>query len=487
MVWHDRSGSQSRSVGSEEDVRSPIVFDQVRRTIDRYHLLERDDRLVVGVSGGIDSMVLLHLLNTYRREFNLSLIVAHVNHGLRPEESKEEANLVQKESERLGLHFEYGQFDVRRFQRVGRLSAQDAGRRIRFQFFKNLLLKYQAHKIALGHNADDQVETVLLRLIRGSGLQGLRGMLPIREGRVIRPLLEIWKEEIESFAREKGIPFLLDSSNLKEDYLRNRVRLSLIPLIEKEYQPTFKKIVMKTSAILREENDYLDRGAEESYRKIIHQENEILSFRFSEFQALQKAIQWRMIQKIWRRMNREEMITEEGEGLDVDSIYRQLHQSSPSFLFELPRGIYLEKQYDMVSLKKGRMKPLPPFEAELVLPGRTFIDEIGREMVAEETVRDEKFIVFKESPNTAFLDYEKLQFPLKVRNFRPGDRFQPLGVKGIQKLKKFFIDHKIPRFERPKIPLLISGEKIVWIIGYRIDERVKVTEKTQRVLRIDFL
>jgi tRNA(Ile)-lysidine synthase len=487
MVWHDRSGSQSRSVGSEEDVRSPIVFDQVRRTIDRYHLLERDDRLIVGVSGGIDSMVLLHLLNTYRREFNLSLIVAHVNHGLRPEESKEEANLVQKESERLGLHFEYGQFDVKRFQRVGRLSAQDAGRRIRFQFFKNLLLKYQAHKIALGHNADDQVETVLLRLIRGSGLQGLRGMLPIREGRVIRPLLEIWKEEIESFAREKGIPFLLDSSNLKGDYLRNRVRLSLIPLIEKEYQPTFKKIVMKTSAILREENDYLDRGAEESYRKIIHQENEILSFRFSEFQALQKAIQWRMIQKIWRRMNREEMITEEGEGLDVDSIYRQLHQSSPSFLFELPRGIYLEKQYDMVSLKKGRMKPLPPFEAELVLPGRTFIDEIGREMVAEETVRDEKFIVFKESPNTAFLDYEKLQFPLKVRNFRPGDRFQPLGVKGIQKLKKFFIDHKIPRFERPKIPLLISGEKIVWIIGYRIDERVKVTEKTQRVLRIEFL
>ena len=487
MVWHDRSGSQSRSVGSEEDVRSPIVFDQVRRTIDRYHLLERDDRLIVGVSGGIDSMVLLHLLHTYRREFNLSLIVAHVNHGLRPEESKEEANLVQKESERLGLHFEYGQFDVKRFQRVGGLSAQDAGRRIRFQFFKNLLLKYQAHKIVLGHNADDQVETVLLRLIRGSGLQGLRGMLPIREGRVIRPLLEIWKEEIESFAREKGIPFLLDSSNLKGDYLRNRVRLSLIPLIEKEYQPTFKKIVMKTSAILREENDYLDRAAEESYRKIMHQENEILSFRFSEFQALQKAIQWRMIQKIWRRMNREEMITEEGEGLDVDSIYRQLHQSSPSFLFELPRGIYLEKQYDMVSLKKGRMKPLPPFEAELVLPGRTFIDEIGREMVAEETVRDEKFIVFKESPNTAFLDYEKLQFPLKVRNFRPGDRFQPLGVKGIQKLKKFFIDHKISRFERPKIPLLISGEKIVWIIGYRIDERVKVTEKTQRVLRIEFL
>jgi tRNA(Ile)-lysidine synthase len=468
-------------------VRSCMLFDRVKRTIDRYHLLDRSDCLIVGVSGGVDSMVLLHLLNTYRKEFDLSLIIAHVNHGLRPEASEKEARLVQKESERFGLHFEYGQFDVKRFQRAEGISVEDAGRRIRFHFFKSLLLKYQAQKIALGHNADDQVETVLLRLMRGSGLQGLKGMLPIREGRVIRPLLEVRREEIESFAREKEIPFLLDSSNLKEDYLRNRVRLGLIPLIEKEYQPAFKEIVIRTSAVLRDENDYLDRGAEESYQKIILQENEMLSFKFSEFQALHKAVQWRVIQKIWGRMNKEESIAEEGEGLDVNSIYRQLHQSSPSFILELPRGIYLEKRYDMVSLKKGRVKLPPPFEAAFVLPGRTFIDEIGREMLAEETIRDEKFRLLKESANTALLDYEKLQFPLKVRSFRPGDRFQPLGMKGFQKLKKFFIDHKIPRFERPKIPLLISGEKIVWIVGYRIDERVKVTEKTQRVLRVELL
>jgi tRNA(Ile)-lysidine synthase len=468
-------------------VKSCMLFDRVRRIIDRYHLLERGDRLVVGVSGGVDSMVLLHLLNAYRKEFDLSLIVAHVNHGLRLEESKEEANLVQKESERLGLHFEYGQFDVKKSQRAGGLSLQNAGRRIRFRFFKSILLKYQAHKIALGHNADDQVETVLLRLIRGSGLQGLKGMLPIREGRVIRPLLEVWKEEIESFASAKGIPFLLDSSNLKEDYLRNRFRLSLIPLIEKEYQPTFKEIIIKTSAILREENDYLNRGAEEACQKIIHQENEIVSFKFSEFQALHKALQWRVIQKIWERMNKEEGITEEAEGLDVDSIYRQLHQASPSFLLGLPHGVYLEKQYDMVSVKKGRVKPPPAFEAALVMPGRTFINEIGKEIAAAEIARDEKLKDFKESPNTALLDYEKLQFPLKVRNLRPGDRFQPLGVTGKQKLKKFFIDHKIPRFERPKIPLLISGEKIVWIVGYRIDEQVKISEKTKRILRVELL
>src|SRR4030066_1846869 len=195
-----------------------MLFDQVKRTIDRYNLLKKGDRLILGVSSGVDSMVLLHLLNAYREAFDLSLIVAHVNHGFRPEESEKEAKLVEKESARLGFTFEYGQFNVKEFQKLGGLSPQDAARRIRFHFFYDLLHKHHAQKIALGHNADDQVETVLLRLIRGSGLQGLKGILPIRGGKVIRPLLEVWREEIESYALEKRIPFFIDSSNLKKDY-----------------------------------------------------------------------------------------------------------------------------------------------------------------------------------------------------------------------------------------------------------------------------
>src|SRR4030043_1097572 len=201
-----------------------MLLDQVKRTIDRYHLLEKGDRLIVGVSAGVDSMVLLHLLNAYREAFDLSLIVAHVNHRVRPESSEKEAERVQKESARFGLPFEYGQFNVKEFQKLGGLSPQDAARRIRFHFFYHLLQKHHGQKIALGHHADDQVETVLLRLIRGSGLQGLKGRLPMREGRVIRPLLEVWRREIESFAEEKKVPYLLDSSNLKKNNVRNRLR-----------------------------------------------------------------------------------------------------------------------------------------------------------------------------------------------------------------------------------------------------------------------
>jgi tRNA(Ile)-lysidine synthase len=431
-------------------------------------------------------MVLLHLLNAYRQELNLFLIAAYVNHGLRPGESEREAELVRNESSRLGLPFEYGQFDVREFQKSGGLSPQDAARRIRFHFFRNLLKKNQAQKIALGHNADDQVETVLLRLIRGTGLRGLKGMLPIREGGVIRPLLEVWRRDIESFALEKKIPFALDSSNLKEDYLRNRLRLSLIPLIEKEYQPSFKQVVLKASRILREENDYVEKASAEIYEKIVREEMGGCSFRFSEYQSLLNAIQWRVLQKIAERTDEGEIGMEE-EKVNLGRIYEKLHHPPASFLMDLSNGVRIEKRYDEVWWGKKKTDPVPPFEVEIKSQGRTSIEEIGREVIIKEVEKDDQVKRLSPSPNVAFLDGWALTFPLRVRNFRPGDRFHPLGAKGSQKLKEFFIDHKIPRFERPGIPILLSGETIAWVVGHRIDERFKVTEKTKKVLRVEVI
>ncbi|OGP88847.1 MAG: tRNA lysidine(34) synthetase TilS [Deltaproteobacteria bacterium RBG_16_48_10] len=461
-----------------------MLFKRVQKTIGRYHLLGGGDRVVLGVSGGVDSMVLLHLLYNLREEFSLSLIVAHVNHGLRPNESKKEAELVERESNRLGLPFEYGQFDVKKFSQTAGLSVQDAARRIRFHFFETLLLKYEARKIALGHNADDQVETILLRLFRGSGLKGLKGMLPIREMRVIRPLLEVWRREIEFFAIESKIPYLLDSSNLRGDYLRNRIRLNLIPLIEKEYQPSFKELVFKTSAFLREEDDYLEREAEEAYHRLIPEERVALSFNFSDFQSLHKAIQWRVIQRMLERVYRKE--TEGNEAwIAIDPVYERLRHPPSSFVEELPHGVCLEKRYDRVKLKKSMVKLIPPFEVELLTPGPTLIKEIEREVWVEELDGKARQEDLPQSSEIAFLDYQKLRFPLRMRNFRPGDRFQPLGVRGQQKLKEFFIDHKIPRFERPEVSLLISGEKVAWVVGYRISDQVKVDEETKKILRVE--
>jgi len=470
-----------------------MLLEKARKTIVRHHLLDKGERVVVGVSGGIDSMVLLHLLKAFGREFELSLIVAHVNHGLRQDESEREAELVEKESTRFGLPFEYGRFDVREFSRHAGVSVQDAARRVRYRFLRTVLRKHQAQKIALGHHADDQVETILLRLLRGSGLRGLRGMLPIRKEGVIRPLLESWRGEIESFAAENRIPYLIDSSNLKKDYLRNRIRLDLIPLLEREYQSNFRESVTRTAVALREEHDYVEGEAEKVYHQMVREEDGSLTFRFREFQSCPPPIQWRIVEKLLERLYGEESpeALEEEAWTSIPILYEKLRHAAPSFLLELPRGAQIAKQYDQVVVKRCKTRTVPPFEVELSLPGHTRIGETGKEVQIDVESEGEKVYYTLESgnvrppPNVVFLDYERLQFPLKMRNFRPGDRFAPLGATGEQKLKKFFIDHKVPRYERPEIPLLISGERIAWVVGHRIDERFKVTKKTKKVLKIE--
>jgi tRNA(Ile)-lysidine synthase len=177
------------------------------------------------------------------------------------------------------------------------------------------------------------------------------------------------------------------------------------------------------------------------------------------------------------------MVIEEREGSDVRQIYQRLQKPPPSFISKLSHGVWVEKRYDWVEWGRGEVKPFPPFEVELISPGRTIIEELGKEIVVEEVSRAQ-FEDYKESLPMAFMDYESLQFPLRIRNFRPGDRFHPLGMKGTQKLKKFFIDHKVSKLERTKVPLLISGEMIAWIVGYRIDERVRLTEKTKKFLKV---
>jgi tRNA(Ile)-lysidine synthase len=300
---------------------------------------------------------------------------------------------------------------------------------------------------------------------------------------VIRPLLETWRKEIDSFAGENKIPYLTDSSNLKRNYLRNRIRLDLIPLIEREYQSNFREQVLRTSAILREEDGCLERGAEKAFETMVHEEPEGFSFGFSDFKTLYPSIQWRVLLSLLGRVADEERCEEAWSS--INPLYEKLRHSPPSFLLELPHGIQAEKRYDKVRLKKGKIKLVPPFEIEVSASGRTLIEELGKEVRVEEFNGELSQGDLAQSPEVVFLDYQKLQFPLRMRNFRPGDRFQPLGVKGEQKLKEFFIDHKIPCFERPGICLLVSRERIVWVVGHRISEEVKVTDQTKRILRIE--
>src|SRR3989304_8936645 len=234
------------------------ILRKFEQTIKRFNMLQKGDRVIVACSGGPDSVALLHLLNQIKEKYDLKLFVAHINHKLRGQESDEDERFVKRLAQNLRLDSYARSFDVARIARKKKLSLEEAAREVRYEYLNKLALRLRATKISLGHNADDQAETVLMRLIRGTGALGLTGMSIVR-GKIIRPLLQIKREEIEEFLKEQNLGSRIDSSNLRQDYLRNRIRLELLPHLKRNYNPKIIDTLNRTASILSAQEDYLEK------------------------------------------------------------------------------------------------------------------------------------------------------------------------------------------------------------------------------------
>jgi len=243
----------------------PLILN-VRKTIEKYEMLQPGEKVVVGVSGGPDSMALLHALWEIHGDFRLSLVIAHLDHGLRPE-GEREANFVRKVAGRLGIPFYHKRADVRPWQERG-LTLQEAAREVRYAFLGEAAQAYRATKIALAHTADDQAESMLMRILRGSGTRGLSGIPPVREGMYIRPLIGAWREEVESFLKERKVPYLQDPSNQSDQYLRNRVRHELLPLLQR-YNPKVRQVLVQMADLFRAEEAFWQKFVEEKFPSVV--------------------------------------------------------------------------------------------------------------------------------------------------------------------------------------------------------------------------
>jgi tRNA(Ile)-lysidine synthase len=453
------------------------MLEKVRKTISRYRMLRRGDTVCVATSGGVDSAVLLHVLCSLADELGLKLVVCHLNHGLRGKESERDFNFVKKTAQRLELPFEgkrLGGGETRKG------SLQDWARKKRYEFLEEAASKYGARKVALGHTLDDQAETVLMRFIKGSGTTGLSGMASVR-GIYIRPLLETTREEIERYAHDKGIKYVIDSTNKSKKYLRNRLRLDLIPLIEKDFNSSIKETLARTASVLARDDEFIRAEAERAIAGLIknRDSNEITLDR-KGLTGLNEALAVRVFLKA-------ASIVGSVSGLytpHVDSFLALVKAKRPNATANLPGSLYLKRVYDDITLStKGLDKPLP-FDTELTVPGLTRIDGVGfclRAMVLK------KRPVRLKKADTAYFDYDALLKPLRVRSFRTGDRMRPMGMEGHKKLKDIFIDAKVPRAERVNIPLIESGGKVIWAAGLRQAEEFKVTRSTRRILKITSL
>ena len=422
-------------------------------------------------------MCLLDILNRFSKELGISLVAAHFNHGLRVDEDELETQLAKDVSASIAIPFET---ETASSLLKNCSSLEEHARDSRYAFLEKIRNKYGAQKIAMGHNLNDQAETVLMRLLRGSGPSGLAGIPPVRDNIIIRPLIEITRNEIITYLNAGGLAFAVDSSNSNEKYLRNRIRLELIPAML-DYQPRFLEHLGIFSNIIRDEDAFIESMASEwierESKKTDHGD---ISAAVLSIQQLPDPLKNRVIRGLIKKVRGDIYPVEYDH---IISVSRLLNNEQPQCSVDLPNGITVKKTYESLHFMLKSRNDKIEYSYFLKGPGIYELDVVGQTLTLEE-IHTGADVSLKGDLSTVFLDAEKIQYPLIARNFRPGDRFVPLGMAGHKKVKNYFIDLKVPSEKRGLTPMLASGDKIVWVCGYRIDDRFKVTPQTKRILKV---
>ena len=456
--------------------------------------------LVVAVSGGPDSLALLHALYHLRDDLGFDFHGAHLNHGLREDASKADAQFVADSFRRLGIGFTLEQADTPSFRRKHQLSLEQAARELRYAFLTRVAAEQQADAVVLGHTADDQAETVLMHILRGSGLVGLRGM-ETASGRVfngseivmVRPLLSVSREETAQYCRALELEPRLDESNLSLELKRNWVRIQLIPLLQ-EYNPAVRDALIRLSRSVAKDLEYIEGEVNNVWRETVRHSDRGVTLNTGTFSRLAPALQNHLLRRALAALKGD---LEDVEQDHIDSMARLMAGPAGRSL-DLPGGIRFSVSYGEAMLASSEYDPcpLPVIEGEHILkiPGENLLPgwRVTASLVRQE--RDRRAPDFgrkttAEYPvfHTAVLDYDRLDGQLWVRSRRPGDRFQPLGMSQTKKLQDFMVDSKTPRRWRDRVPLVVSPRGIAWVVGWRIAEWARVGDDTSTQLELRLL
>lgn len=458
------------------------VIDKIKKRVVEDQLIEEGDKVVVAISGGPDSVCLLHCLSMLQEEYQLQLYGAHLNHNFRGIEALKDAQYVTKLCEGLNIMSFVKSIDVAEYAKNNGCTHEEAGRIVRYAFFDEVAEKVGATKIAIAHNQNDQAETVLMRLLRGTGLQGLTA-IHHKRGKIIRPLLDVTREEIEEYCCFHQLEPRIDQTNLEPIYHRNKIRLELIPMLEKEYNPNLVEALSRMAETLKADNDFIQQQAKDIYGLLAQQEDSnTIVLPVHGINKLPKSLFVRVL-----RCSVEALVGK-GEILEyrhIENLKHLVNKSETGQAIQLPMGITAKKSYHKIILTTNTDKGVKSFNYEVQDLGITPIEEI--DVVFEFKVMDIKDM--KEIPRSAYtkvFDWDQISQQLNIRNRRDGDRFTPLGLKGTKKLKDFFIDRKVEREERDRIPLVCDGNEIMWVVGHQISDKYKVTNNTKQILSIEF-
>lgn len=427
------------------------MINSIKEIIKKYQLIEEGDRVLVGLSGGADSMCLVHVLCSLADEFGISVAAAHMNHNIRGEEAKSDALKAEAFAKRLGIKFHIGSENVTEIARFEGISEELAGRKVRYEFFGRLQKEYGYTKIATAHNKNDNAETLIMNFMRGSTTQGLCG-IPVKRDDIIRPLLYTGREEIEEYCDNNGIQYVIDCTNKETIYTRNKIRLKLIPEIESEFNANFIGTVTKNAELINDENDYIASSARTIYNKYVKNMSAPVDMVNKEHIALVRRVFMYMIADASGSNS-------DVSSIAVEDIIRLCKAAKSGKSIMLPGGISAAVEYDRIIISKS--EEVDEFEYILKLNEDVLIHELNVYARLEKCEsKDEKGAIYFSADEAAVIS---------LRNRRSGDKFNPSGMQGSKKVKNLFIDEKIPKSARMSVPIITADNKIACVGTLRND------------------
>lgn len=466
------------------------IIEHVLNTSAEHMMWAPGDSIVVAVSGGPDSVALLHAMEEISRlHMPLRLICAHVHHGFRPEESDMEADLVRDMADKLNIPFEMARVDVPRYMKDTGKGPQEAARELRYRFLHETAARYGAHSIALAHHADDQAETVILHLLRGSGPGGLSGMRFVRcekKVQLIRPLLRMYKTDLIRACEEMGFTYAIDSTNEQRKYRRNAIRLDVLPFLG-QYNEQLVPSLNRMAEIMSAEDEHMDTEAHRAYEALVHNEGGCSAIKVSAFRELTVALQRRLIKLILN------YLPSDSENVDfhkIEAVRRGMIQNHPTtWSLDLGGTTVAIREYDTASFftreLRQAMTASAVYHHEIHSPQDSGFIRFpeARGAISWKRLADSSEFRIPKGPKEAVLDEGSLTFPLIIRTRAPGDTMQLMGLNGSKKVKDIFIDDKIPPSLRPFIPLVCdSSGAILWIPGIRRSSHAAVQANTSSVI-----
>ncbi|WP_053955564.1 tRNA lysidine(34) synthetase TilS [Inediibacterium massiliense] len=453
------------------------------KTIQEHKMIQRGDGIVIGVSGGPDSICLLHLLCKIQKEYDLKLYVVHLNHQFRGDAADQDAAYVEKICKKLNIPAFIYTRNVEEYSKDRGITFEEGGREIRYDLFEEVLKKTKSKKIAVAQNMDDQAETVLMRLMRGSGLEGLCAISYVRDEKIIRPILDISRYEIEDYCEKNNLHPRIDHTNLETIYTRNRIRLEFIPYIQKYFNPNIKETLSRTANVLREDKNFIEDYQKDVYDIIVKRRDKEICIDKILLKRQHRAIQKRILrQAIWEMVGNLKDI----QMKHIQSIINLVEKNNLGNKIDLPRGLWvrIEEEYLIFSIEKKEIEKYD-FEYNINIGEILYLQETSSEIFSHIMDRKDLKQISKED-HVKLFDYDKIRGNLVIRNRKDGDRFFPLGMKGSKKLKDFFIDEKIPKQKRDEIPLICDEKEIMWIVGYRVSEKYKIDQDTKKILVMSY-